>query len=164
MAQPSGGWLGGAFLLVNSYVGNPNLRSLTKLDDAARDFWNTFSALRLYPMIYYNQPRDVAMGRLEEFVKELTTVGTVKYAVFFFIGHGGDGDTLVMQNGRKVTTKEIDDILARLPRTMTTIIFIDACRGPGTQGGYSPECSNCIMGRSTLPHAIAWTGQTYGTY
>ena len=156
--------MGSAILFVNSYVGNPNQPSLAKLDDAARDFWNTFSTLRLYPVIYYNQPRDVAMDLLDAFVQKVKDVGTAKYVVFFFIGHGGDGDTLVMYNGRTVTTREIDNVLSDLPLRMTRILFIDACRGPGTQSGYSPMYTNCIVGRSTLPQASAWTGNTYGTY
>ena len=166
MAQP----LGKAFLLVNSYVGNPNLDSLTGADKAALQFWDTFYKLHFQPVIYCNLTRDEFDREVTSFVNSLTTAGpgAVKYVVFFFMGHGSDGDVLYMQDGSQVTTAEIDDLFSRLPDTMYRIFFIDACRSRPSEaaprhGGYSPKYPNTILARSTLPYQVAWpSGSNYG--
>ena len=163
MAQA--GCIGSAFLLANSYVDNPNLTSLTRIDQATVDFWNTFSTLRFSPVIYCDQTRDGLIRALRTFVQDPTRA-TQKYIVFFYIGHGGDGDILFMQDGSIVTTKDIDGIFAGLPSTVFRIFFIDACRGDGRTlgpGGYCPKYPNTIVSRSTLPHNVAWVGDAYGT-
>ena len=135
------GCIGSAFLIANSYVVNPNLTSLTRIDQAAVDFWNTFSTLRFSPVIYCDQTRDGLIRALRTFVQDPTRA-TQKYIVFFYIGHGGDGDILSMQDGLVVTTEEIDAIFAGLPSTVFRIFFIDACRGDWRTlgpGGYCPK-------------------------
>ena len=157
--------LGSALLLANSYVDNPYLTNLTRIDQAAVDFCNTFSTLRFDPVIYYDETRGGFLEKLRTFVQDPTRA-TQKYIVFFYIGHGGDGDILYMQDGLVVTTKEIVDIFSGLPSTMFKIFFIDACRGdektPGP-GGYYSEYPNTLVSHSTLPHKKAWPGDDYGT-
>ena len=87
-----------------------------------------------------------------------------KYVVFYFIGHGRHGDVLFMEDGGEMTTKELVDIFSLLPKEISKFFLIDACRG--TAGGGDPsyclELENSLLARSTLPHQIAHTGDTYG--
>lgn len=158
MAQPEDGWLGFAFLLVNNYVGNRRkLSPLPRMDEAARDFWYTFYTLRIWPVICGNLTPDELGSKLDAFMQNVVAP---KYVVFFFIGHGGDGDHLYLQDGHTVTTKEIDQRFSALPKSTYRIFFIDACRG---ENGYCPEYPNSIVARSTLPYHKAQRADTYGT-
>lgn len=166
MAQPGDVWLGSAFLIVNSYENSPALECLPKIDEAAWDFWKTFYTLRFQPEIRCNRTRDELIGELLAFIQKVAAGGSAKYVVFFFVGHGGAGDILFMQDGSTVTTEEIDDIFRYLPSSIYRIFFIDACRGRDVEqgpGGYCPKYPNTILSRSTLPYHKAWTANTYGT-
>ena len=167
MAQP---WLGRVFFLANNYVGNPYLDSLTGVGEAALQIWDTFYTLRFQPVICCNLTRDEFDREVTSFVNSLATAepGAVKYVVFFFMGHGSDGDVLYMQDGSQVTTEEIDDLFfSRLPDVFR-IFFIDACRSRPYEaapphGGYSPKYPKTILARSTLPYQVAWcSGSSYG--
>ena len=160
MAQPRDVWLGSAFLIVQSYEGNPKL-FLPAIDQAAWDFWKTFFTLRLQPEIRYNLTRDQFKKELRAFIQDVARNDSAKYVVIFFIGHGGHGDTLILQDGNSsVTVEEIDDIFTDLPSSKYSILVIDACRD---LGGYYPKHPNTILARSTLPHQKAWGASGYGT-
>ena len=159
MAQESR-CLGTAILFANIYRIRPNnLPVLPKVDEAEKDFRETFHALGFRTDVY----RDLKM---EEFYTKLADVKKLakdKYVVFFFIGHGGDGDVLFMEDGREVETKEVVEGFASLPANTGKVFFIDACRGEGSKDTYCPKLPNSFLARSTLPHQIAHTKGTYGT-
>ena len=168
MAQPRGGWIGHAFLIVNSYEGHPELSCLSQIDKAALDFWKTFYTLRFQTTVYYNRTRQQFNSDIDGFIHSVAQDASAKYVVFFFMGHGGAGDILYMQDGISVTVEEIDDRLFQFDplRSKYRILIIDACRGQGViggRGGYSPKYPNTILARSTLPHQKAWEEGSYGT-
>ena len=153
MAQTSDGWIGNAFLIVNSYEGHPELSCLPQIDKAALDFWKTFHTLRFQTTICYDRTRLEFESDIGGFIQRVAQGASAKYVVFFFIGHGGAGDTLCLQDGSSVTVKEVDDIFSQL-KSKYRILIIDACRGQGVnheQGGYCPKHRNTILARSTLP-------------
>ena len=166
MAQPRDWSIGDAFLIVNSYEGHPELSCLPQIDKAALDFWKTFHTLRFQTTICYDRTRLEFESDIDGFIQRVAQDASAKYVVFFFIGHGGAGDTLFLQNGSSVTVKEVDDILFHRLRSKYRILIIDACRGQGVnheQGGYCPKHPNTILARSTLPHQKAWDAGSYGT-
>ena len=167
MAQPRDEWIGHAFLIVNSYEGHPKLSCLPQIDKAAHDFWKTFHTLRFQTTIRYNRTRREFDSDIPAFIQRVAQDASAKYVVFFFLGHGGAGDTLFLQDGSSVTVERIDDILFQLDlRSKYRILIIDACRGQGVndgKGGYCPKHPNTILARSTLPHQKAWDGGSYGT-
>ena len=153
MAQPRDWWIGDAFLIVNSYEGHPELSCLPQIDKAALDFWKTFHTLRFQTTICYDRTRLEFESDIGGFIQRVAQDASAKYVVFFFIGHGGAGDTLCLQDGSSVTVKEVDDIFSQL-KSKYRILIIDACRGQGVnheQGGYCPKHRNTILARSTLP-------------
>ena len=165
MAQPRDWWIGNAFLIVNSYEGHPKLSCLPQIDKAALDFWKTFHTLRFQTRVRYNRTRQQFESDIGAFIQSVAQDASAKYVVFFFIGHGGAGDTLFLQDGSSVTVKEIDDMFSQL-ESKYRILIIDACRGQGVdheQGGYCPKHPNTIVARSTLPHQKAWSVGPYGT-
>ena len=167
MAQPRDEWIGHAFLIVNSYGGHAELSCLPQIDKAAFDFWKTFHTLRFQTTICYNRTRREFDSDILAFIQRVAQDASAKYVVFFFIGHGGAGDTLFLQDGSSVTVERIDDILFQLDlRSKYRILIIDACRGQGVndgKGGYCPKHPNTILARSTLPHQKAWATDSYGT-
>ena len=155
-------WKGDAFLLVNSYTTyETNLQPLMRIDEAVKDFWDTFYTLRIQPVVHWNRTWEQLDHELEPWVVKRTTK---KYVVFYFIGHGGDGDVLFMEDGGTVTTKEIVETFAKLPKEVYKFFFIDACRGTraGNDPPYCLTLENSLLARSTLPYQIAHTGDTYG--
>ena len=165
MAQSRDWWIGNAFLIVNSYEGHPKLSCLPQIDKAALDFWKTFHTLRFQTRVRYNRTRQQFESDIGAFIQSVAQDASSKYVVFFFIGHGGAGDTLFLQDGSSVTVKEIDDMFSQL-KSKYRILIIDACRGQGVdheQGGYCPTHPNTIVARSTLPHQKAWSVGPYGT-
>ena len=154
-------WKGDAFLLVNSYTTYvTNLQPLMRIDEAVKDFWDTFYALRIRPEIRWNLTRE----QLDQELRLRGLKHNSKYVVFYFIGHGGDRDVLFMEDGGTVTTKEIVETFAKLPKEVYKFFFIDACRGTGAGNNppYCPTLENSLLARSTLPYQIAHTGDTYG--
>ena len=154
-------WKGDAFLLVNSYTTYvTNLQRLIRIDEAVKDFWDTFHALHFRPVIRWNLTRE----QLDQELRLWDVKQNSKYVVFYFIGHGGDGDVLFMEDGGTVTTKEIVETFAQLPKEIYKFFFIDACRGTGAGNDppYCPTLENSLLARSTLPYQIAHTGDTYG--
>ena len=153
--------LGTAILFANSYQKCPkNLDVLPKTDEAEKDFREAFHTLGFRTEVYRDLTR-------KEFYKKLDAVeeklANDKYVVFFFIGHGGDGDVLFMEDGREVETKEVVEGFASLPANTGKVFFIDACRGEGLKDPYCPTLPNSFLARSTLPYRIAHTKGTYGT-
>ena len=168
MAQPRDWWIGDAFLIVNSYEGHPELSCLPQIDKAALDFWKTFHTLRFRTTVCYNRTRQEFESDILGFMYGVAQDASAKYIVFFFIGHGGAGDNLFLQDGSSVTVETIDDILFQrdILRSKYRILIIDACRGQGVndgKGGYCPKYPNTILARSTLPHQNAWGTESYGT-
>ena len=164
MAQPRDGWIGNAFLIVNSYEGHPKLNCLPQIDKAALDFWKTFHTLRFQTTVRYNRTRQEFDSDIGAFIQRVAQDASANYVVFFFLGHGEAGDTLFLQDGSSVTVKEIDDMFSHL-KSKYRILIIDACRGQGVdheQGGHCPKYSNTILARSTLPHQVAWSEDGYG--
>ncbi len=164
MAQPRDEWIGHAFLIVNSYGGHAELSCLPQIDKAAFDFWKTFHTLRFQTTICYNRTRREFDSDILAFIQRVAQDASAKYVVFFFLGHGGAGDTLYLQDGSSVTVKEIDDTFSCL-ESKYRILIIDACRGQGVvheQGGHCPKYSNTLLARSTLPHQVAWGEDGYG--
>ena len=159
MAQPRDVWLGSAFLIAQSYEGNPSL-FLPNIDRAVWDFWKTFYTLRLQPVVKFNLTRGEFEREIRAFVQKVSQDDSAKYVVFFFMGHGGCGDTLILQDGNSVKVEEIDDIFTNLPSSKYRILIIDACRG---QDGYKPKYPNTILAQSTLPHQKAREANGYGT-
>ena len=158
--------IGHAFLIVNSYEGHPELRCLLQIDKAALDFWKTFHTLRFKTTVCYNRTRREFDSDIRAFIQRVAQDASAKYVVLFFLGHGGAGDTLFLQDGSSVTVKEIDDIFSQL-KSKYRILIIDACRGQGVdheQGGYCPTHPNTIVARSTLPHQVAWDEHGYGRH
>ena len=165
MAQPRDKWVGDALLIVNSYEGHPELSCLQLIDKAALDFWETFHKLRFQTTICYDQTRQEFERDIRAFIQTVAQDASTKYVVFFFIGHGGAGDILFLQDGSSVTVEKIDDIFSKL-KSKYRILIIDACRGQDVivgPGGYSPKHPNTILARSTLPHQKAWDTRSYGT-
>ena len=165
MAQSRDKRVGNAFLIVNSYEGHPELSCLQLIDKAALDFWETFHKLRFQATICYDRTRQEFERDIRAFIQTVAQDASTKYVVFFFIGHGGAGDILFLQDGRSVTVEEIDDIFSKL-ESKYRILIIDACRGQGVDhepGGYSPQYPNTILARSTLPHQKASDTDSYGT-
>ena len=161
-SQPSrpSDWKGDAFLLVNSYTTvQTNLQPLIRIDEAIKDFWDTFHALHIWPVVNCNLTRE----QLDQKLKVWDVSRATKYVVFYFIGHGGDGDVLFMEDGETITTKEIVEAFVQLPKELYKFFFIDACRGASTDvPPYCPALGNTLLARSTLPYQIAHTGDTYG--
>ena len=168
MEQPEGGWIGHAFLIVNDYVGHPKVSCLRHIDEAAYRFRRTFYTLRFQTTVCYNQTWQGFDKDICSFIKGVARDASAKYVVFFFMGHGGAGDILFLQDGGEVKVAEIDDLLFRHnPRLQSKyrILIIDACRGQGVDhepGGYSPKYPKTILAYSTLPHQTAWDGGSYG--
>ena len=165
MAQPRNEWIGDAFLIVNSYEKDPNRSCLQLIDRAALDFWTTFQTLRFRTVVWCNRTGQELEGDIRAFTQTVAQDASTKYVVFFFIGHGGAGDILFMQDGSSVTVEKIDDIFSKL-ESKYRILIIDACRGQGVDhepGGYSPQYPNTILARSTLPHQKASDTDSYGT-
>ena len=155
-------WKGDAFLLVNSYTTyETNLQRLIRIDEAVKDFCDTFYALHFRPVVRWNLTREQLVQELNRWDVKRTTK---KYVVFYFIGHGGDGDVLFMEDSGTVTTKEIVKIFAQLPKEVYKFFFIDACRGTdaGNKEPYCPTLENSLLARSTLPYQVAHTEGTYG--
>ena len=155
-------WKGDAFLLVNSYTTyETNLQPLMRIDEAVKDFWDTFYTLHFRPEIRWNLTREQLVQELNGWDVKRTTK---KYVVFYFIGHGRDGDVLFMEDGRTVTTKEIVETFAQLPKEIYKFFFIDACRGTGAGNDppYCPALENSLLARSTLPYQVTHTRDTYG--
>ena len=154
-------WKGDAFLLVNSYTTyETRLEPLIRIDEAIKDFWDTFHTLRIQPVVRWQLTREQLTQELISWIMKCTT----KYVVFYFIGHGGDGDVLFMEDGGTVTTKEIVETFARLPKEVYKFFFIDACRGTraGKNEPYCLTLESSLLARSTLPYQVAHTGDTYG--
>ena len=154
-------WKGDAFLLVNSYTTYKTcLQPLIRIDEAINDFWDTFHTLHFRPVVQWN----LTKVQLAQKLKAWDVKHTSKYVVFYFIGHGGDGDFLFMEDGGTVTTKEIVETFAQLPKKVYKFFFIDACRGTGAGNDppYCPALENSLLARSTLPYQVAHTGDTYG--
>ena len=165
MAQAEHWWIGNAFLIVNDYEKHPKLRCLRYIDKAAIRFCETFYTLRFQTTVCYNQTRQGFNHGICDFIQRVAQDASAKYVVFFFIGHGGAGDILYMQDGSSVTVEEIDNWLFRL-QSKYRILIIDACRGQGVidgPGGYCPKHRNTILARSTLPYQKAWEAGSYGT-
>ena len=165
MAQARSGWIGHAFLIVNSYEGHRKLSCLSQIDKAALDFWKTFYTLRFQTTVYYNRTRQEFDSDIDGFIHSVDQDASAKYVVFFFMGHGEAGDILFLQDGSSVTVEEIDDMFSKL-KSKYRILIIDACRGEGVDhepGGYSPKYPYTILARSTLPHQKAWAAGSYGT-
>ena len=87
MAQTSDGWIGNAFLIVNSYEGHPELSCLPQIDKAALDFWKTFHTLRFQTTICYDRTRLEFESDIGDFIQTVAQDASAKYVVFFFIGH-----------------------------------------------------------------------------
>ena len=167
MAERPSDWKGDAFLLVNSYTTvRTNLEPLIQIDEAIRDFWETFHALHIWPVVRWNLTKDELGEALKLWDVTLSRQAT-KFVVFYFIGHGGDGDVLFMEDGEPVTTEEIVANFHPVPKEIYKFFFIDACRrtdecAQPLDRAYCPSLENSLLARSTLPYQAAYTGGTYG--
>ena len=164
MAERPRHWKGDAFLLVNSYTTvRTNLQPLIRIDEAIEDFWDTFHALHIWPVVRWNLTKD----ELDQELKLWDLTHARNCVVFYFIGHGGDGDVLFMEDGGTVTTKDIVETFRQLPKEISKFFFIDACRRtdecvlPSDQA-YCPALEKSLLARSTLPYQAAYTGDAYG--
>lgn len=167
MAERPRDWKGDAFLLVNSYTTVPtSLQPLIQIDEAIRDFWETFHALHIWPVVRWNLTKDELYKALGLWDVTLSRQAT-KFVVFYFIGHGGHGDVLFMEDGEPVTTEEIVAKFRPLPKEIYKFFFIDACRrtdewAQPSDRAYCPSLENSLLARSALPYQAAYTGGTYG--
>lgn len=152
--------LGTAFLFVNTYR-ECFENTLPEIDGAAKDFWHTFHILGFDATIFPDLRRAQFKETMKAEIDKLKRV-TTKYVVFFFIGHGGEGDTLLMEDGESMGTKNIVDFVARELPSSIKVFFIDACRGEGLLDPYCPSQNRVLLFRSTLPYRKAHTGGTYG--
>ena len=159
-------WKGDALLIVNSYTtAQTNLQPLIRIDEAIKEFWDTFHALHIWPVINWN----VTRNGLCEALRLWDVTHATRYVVFYFIGHGGDGDILFMEDGGTMKTEEIMDMekFRDLRKEISKFFFIDACRRtderiPPSDRAYCPALENSLLARSTLPYQAAYTGGTYG--
>ena len=155
--------LGTAFLFVNSYRSHPLLATLPRIDEAAKDFWRIFHSLGFYTKIFWDLRENEFNSTLKAEIEKLVGEGTAKYVVFFFIGHGGEGDVLFMEYGERVQTKAIVERFATSLPSPWKIFFVDACRGEGgVQDAYCPVAERVLLCRSTLPYQRAHTRGSYG--
>lgn len=157
--------LGIAFLFVNSYRKCPVIKQLPILpwiDEAAKDFWITFRTLGFHAVIYGDLSKEEFDQALAVEKKKLHEQSAANYVVFYFIGHGGDGDVLFMEDGGEVKTKEVVEGFTQF-LDFRKVFFIDACRGTGLmKDPYCLTLPNTILARSTLPYQTAYTSGTYG--
>ena len=163
-------FVGSAFIAINSYrrAASQGLEVLPRVDEAIRDFVSTFYSLRFKIEARWDCTTDQFRDRLKEFLEGFKRGGRTsgKYAVFVFVGHGGDGDVLYMEDGKTFTTEEVvKSFAAELPKTVLKMFFIDACRKTGEESAASPYCpaeEKCLLARSALPYQHAWTRDSYG--
>ena len=162
--------VGSVFIASNSYrhaAGN-GLKVLPRVDEAIVDFVTAFHSLRFYVEAWWDCTADQFRGKLKEFLKAFKSGERTsgKYAVFVFVGHGGEGDVLYTEDGKTISTEEVvKGFTAELPKTVLKMFFIDACRGDGDVSVALPYCPAeeiCLLARSTLPYQKAWTQGTYG--
>ena len=155
--------LGTAFLFVNSYRKYHLLDTLPNIDQAAMDFWNTFHTLGFNPKIFWDLVGKEFIDKVQCETEKLVRDGATKHVVFFFIGHGGEGDVLFMEDGTTMETKAIVEHFATSLSSPWKIFFVDACRGKsGVQDAYCPVADRVLLCRSTLPYQRAHTKGTYG--
>ena len=158
---------GEAFLLVNSYTTPPFiLPPLIRIDEACKDFWDTFNVLGFRTVIWWNLTEEKLFELLQMWMERNVTHAT-KHVVFYFIGHGGDGDILYMEDGGEVTTNDILTTFGQLRGKICKFFFMDACRrtgayGPPSAPAFCPGLANSLLARSTLPYHLAHTGDSYG--
>ena len=163
-------FVGSVFIAINSYrrAASQGLEVLPRVDEAIRDFVSTFYSLMFKIEAGWDCTTGQFRDRLKEFFAEFKRGGLTsgKYAVFVFVGHGGDGDVLYMEDGKTVTTEEVvKRFAAELPKTVLKMFFIDACRKAGEESAALPYCpaeAKCLLARSALPYQHAWTRDSYG--
>ena len=163
-------FVGAVFIAANSYryaASNGLLEALPRADKAVGDFVRMFYSLRFYLDACWDLTAEQFRKRLKEFLETFKILKETagKYAVFVFVGHGGEGDVLYAEDGKTISTEEIvKSFTAELPEKVFKMYFIDSCRGVGVESGvpYSPAEQNCLLARSTLPYHKAWTQTTYG--
>ena len=162
--------VGSVFIAANSYrraAGN-GLEVLPRVDEAIGDFVSTFYSLRFYVKACCDCTTDEFRSLLREFLEAFKRGGRTsgKYAVFVFVGHGGEGDVLYTEDGKTISTEEVvKSFTAELPKTVLKMFFIDACRKDGDVSVALPYCPAeeiCLLARSTLPYQKAWTQGSYG--
>ena len=167
-------FVGSAFIAANSYrerlATSQGLEVLARVDEAIEDFVSTFYSLRFNVTACWDHTADQFEEKLKEFIAEFKRGGRTsgKYVVFVFVGHGGAGDVLYMEDGKTVTTEEIVKRFAdKLPKTVLKMFFIDACRKAEENSVALPYCpaeALCLLARSTLPYQKAWTKDNYGNF
>ena len=162
-------FVGSVFIAANSYTHTANLglAALPRADKAIDDYVRLFYSLRFYVHARWNDTAEELEKNLREFLDTFKKGGRAagKYAVFVFVGHGGEGDVLYAEDGKTISTEKIVKYFtAELPENVLKLFFIDSCRGAGVVSGvpYSPAEQNCLLARSTLPYQKAWTQTTYG--
>ena len=166
--------MGSVFIAANSYrtrlASSQGLEVLPRVDEAVGDFVSTFYSLRFKVTAWWDLTADQFREKLKEFIAKFKRGGRTsgKYAVFVFVGHGGDGDVLYMEDGKTVTTEEVvKSFDAELPKTVLKMFFIDACRKAEEKSVALPYCpaeALCLLARSTLPYQKAWTKDNYGNF
>ena len=168
MGEPQ--FVGSVFIAINSYrhtAGN-GLEVLPRVDEAIGGFVSTFYSLRFRVEAYWDCRTDQFRDKLKEFLVAFKRGGRTsgKYAVFVFVGHGGERDILYAEDGKTISTEEVvKSFTAELPKTVLKMFFIDACRRDGDVSVALPYCpaeDKCLLARSTLPYQKAWTQGTYG--
>ena len=165
-------FLGSVFIAANSYRlaarEGLDFEVLLRADEAIDDFVNTFYSLRFNVDGCWDSTAELLEVRLQQFFEAFNSGkrASGKFAVFVFVGHGGDSDVLYAENGKTISTEKIVKYFtAELPKRVFKMFFIDACRGDGVKSGVRPYCpveENCLFARSTLPYQKAWPQGTYG--
>ena len=167
-------FVGSVFIAANSYrerlATSQGLEVLPRVDEAIQDFVSAFYSLRFKVTACWDHTADQFKENLKTFLAEFKSGGRTsgKYAVFVFVGHGGDGDVLCMEDGKTVTTEAVvKSFAAELPKTVLKTFFIDACRKAEEKSVallYCPAEVLCLLARSTLPYQKAWTKDNYGNF
>ena len=161
--------VGSVFIAANSYThtASAGLEVLHLADKAIEDYVRLFYSLRFDVRAHWNDTAEELRENLREFLDTFKKGGQAagKYAVFVFVGHGGENDVLYAEDGNTISTEEIvKSFTTELPENVLKMFFIDSCRGDGVVSGvpYSPDQQNCLLARSTLPYQEAWTQTNYG--
>ena len=154
--------LGHAIFVTNKYkdwrAGVKGLRPLPNIVEIEKAFSTTFDSLGFSRANIVCVTKTALYDHLEAVMSYIREVRTVKYIVFFFIGHGGNGDVLYMERGEEVGTDEIFEILKKSNPDIPKVVFIDACRGKEIPHFSAPP--NFRVYRSTLPNQPATYGGT----
>lgn len=143
-----------AIIVTNDYIGNTGrLTELPMTHDDGREMEKTFKELKFVT----HREKNVTTPHHQSIIDAITQIkhpysnGYYKCIVYVFSGHGGEGDSLSLQDCGRVNL--VKDVIEKLchPRIahIPKLFFIDACRG----GEHNPV----HQGQSSALHRIART-------